>query len=82
LGTIALIFYELSKRFSLKDKETELRGIQGKPSEVIISISMKKLLKKGHQGVIAQFFSLEVKIDKPSIPLVLQQIFPHHMQLA
>jgi hypothetical protein len=38
--------------FSSKGKEIELKGIQGKPSKVVISNNMKKLLKKGHRGVI------------------------------
>jgi hypothetical protein len=48
-------------RFSSNGKEIELIGIQGKPSKVIISNNMEKLLKKGHQGVVAQFFSLDVQ---------------------
>jgi hypothetical protein len=35
---------------------------------------MKKLLKKEHQGVIVQLFSLDVQTFKPSIPLDLQGI--------
>jgi hypothetical protein len=42
LGIMALNFQELFMRFSLKGKEIELRGIQGKPSKVIISNNMKK----------------------------------------
>jgi hypothetical protein len=41
---------------------------------VISSIGMTKLLKKGHQGVIAQLCSLDVQTSKPSIPLDLQGI--------
>jgi hypothetical protein len=29
---------------------------------------MTKLLKKGHQGIIAQLCSLDVQTSKPSIP--------------
>jgi hypothetical protein len=39
---------------------------------------MKKLLKKGHQGVIAQLCSLDVQTSKPSIPLDLQGIIDKH----
>jgi hypothetical protein len=46
-------------KFSLEGKEIELRGITGEPSKVIISNGMTKLLKKGHQGVIAQLCSLD-----------------------
>jgi hypothetical protein len=35
---------------------------------------MTKLLKKGHQGVIAQLWSLDVQTSKPSIPQDLQGI--------
>ena len=35
---------------------------------------MEKLLKRGHQGVIAQLCSLDVQTSKPSIPLDLQGI--------
>jgi hypothetical protein len=53
LGTMTLNFQDIFMRFSSEGKETELRGIQGKPSKVIISNNMTKLLKKGHHGVIA-----------------------------
>jgi hypothetical protein len=46
LGTMALNFQELFMRFSSEGKEIELRGIQGKPSKVISSNNMTKLLKK------------------------------------
>jgi hypothetical protein len=35
---------------------------------------MKKLLKKGHKGVIAKLCSLNVQTSKPSIPLDIQGI--------
>jgi hypothetical protein len=41
---------------------------------VISSNGMTKLLKKGHQGVIAQLCSLDVQTSKPSIPQDLQGI--------
>jgi hypothetical protein len=54
LGTMAFNFQEIFMKFSLEGKEIELRGITRKPNKVISSNGMKKLLKKGHQGVIAQ----------------------------
>jgi hypothetical protein len=51
-----------------------LRGITGNPSKVISSNGMKKLFKKGNQGVIAQLCSLDVQTSKPSIPLDIQGI--------
>ena len=46
-------FQELFMKFSLERKEIELRGITGKYGKLVSSNGMKKLLKKGHQGVIA-----------------------------
>jgi hypothetical protein len=46
-------FQELFMKFSFKGKEIELRGITGKDGKVIRSNGMTKLLKKGHQGIIA-----------------------------
>ena len=54
LGTMAFNFQELFMKFSLEGKETELRGIIGKPGKVISSNGMTKLLKKEHQGIIAK----------------------------
>jgi hypothetical protein len=48
---------------------------------VIISNGMKKLLKRGHQGVIVQLCSLDVQKTKPSIPLDLQGIIDKHSKL-
>jgi hypothetical protein len=42
---------------------------------------MKKLLKKGHQGVIAQLCSLDVKTSNPSIPQDLQGIIDKHSKV-
>jgi hypothetical protein len=61
-------------KLTLEGKEIELRGITRKPGKVISSNWMKTLLKKGHQGVIAQLCSLYVQTSKPSIPLDLQGI--------
>jgi hypothetical protein len=74
LGIMAFNFQEIFMKFSLEGKEIELRGITGKPSKVISSNGMKKLLKKGHRGVNAQLCSLDVQTSKPSIPLDLQGI--------
>jgi hypothetical protein len=71
LGTMAFNFQEIFMKFSLERKEIELRGITGKPGKVISSNDMTKLLKKGHQGVIAQLCSLDVQTSKPSIPHIV-----------
>ena len=48
LGIVAFNFQELFMKFLLEGKEIELRGITWKPSKVISSNGMKKLLKNGH----------------------------------
>jgi hypothetical protein len=68
LGTVDFNFQELFMKFSLEGKEFELRGIARKPSKVVSSNGMKKLLKKGHQGVIVQLFSLDVQTSNACIP--------------
>jgi hypothetical protein len=81
LGTMDFNFQEIFMKFSLEGKEIELRGIIGKPSKVISSNGMTKLLKKGHQGVIAQLCSLDVQTYKPSIPLDLHGIIDKHSKV-
>ena len=67
LGMVAFNFQELFMKFSLDEKEVELKGITGKPIKVINSNGMKKMLKKGHNGVIAQLCSLDVLTSKSYI---------------
>jgi hypothetical protein len=74
-------FQELFMKFSLEGKYIELRGIEGKPSKVIRSNGMTKLLKKGHQGVIVQLCSLDVQTSQPYIPLDLQGIIDKHSKV-
>ena len=81
LGTMALNFQEIFMRFSSKDKEIELRGIQGKPYKPIISNNVTKLLKNGYQVVIAQLFSLDVQTSIPSIPMDLQKVINNHSKV-
>jgi hypothetical protein len=63
------------------EKEIELIGIKGKPSKVIISNRMTKLLKKGHHGVIAQFFSLDVQTFISSTIVDLQIVINNHSKV-
>jgi hypothetical protein len=42
---------------------------------------MTKLLKKGHQGIIAQLCSLYVQTSKPSIPQDFQGIIDKHSKV-
>jgi len=69
-----LNFQELFIRFSLEGNEIELKGIQWNPFKVIISKIMKKLLKKGHDGVITQLCSLDVQTSIPSSLVDLQKV--------
>jgi hypothetical protein len=48
---------------------------------VISSNGMKKLLKKGHQGVIAELCSLDVQTSKTSVPVDLQGIIDKHSKV-
>ena len=42
---------------------------------------MTKLLKKGHQGVIAKLCSLDVQTSKSFISLVLQKVIDKHSKV-
>ena len=61
-------------KFSWEGKEYELNGITGKPSKVIRSNGMTQLLKKGHQGVVAQLCSLDVQTSKIPISQDIQRV--------
>jgi len=65
----------------LEAKEFELRGITRKPSKVVSSNGMTKLLKMRHQGVIVQLFSLDVQTYKTYIPLYLQRVIEKNSKL-
>ena len=64
LGTIAFNFQERFLNFFLEGKGVELRGITGKPGNIISSNGMKALLKKQQWGVISQLCSLEIQTSK------------------
>jgi hypothetical protein len=81
LGTVSFNFKEIFMKFSLEGKEFELKGITGKPSKVVSSNGMKKILKKENHGVIVQLFSLDVQTSKPYIPLDLQGIIDKHSKV-
>jgi hypothetical protein len=81
IGIVAFNFQELFMKFSLEGKEIELRGIIGKLDKLISSNGMTKLLKKGHQGVIAQLCPLYVQTSKPSIPQDIQGIIDRHSKV-
>jgi hypothetical protein len=81
LGTMDFNFQELFMKFSLEGNEIELRGITWKLGKVIISNDMTKLLKKRHQGIIAQLCSIDVQTSKPSTPQDLQRIIDKHSKV-
>ena len=81
LGTMTFNFQELFLKFFSEGREIELRGIKGKPSKVIISHGMTKLLKKGRQGIIVNLFSLDVQTSKSTIPLDLQKVIDNHSKV-
>ena len=81
LGTMDFNFQEILMKFSSEGKEIELRGITGKPSKVIRSNGMKKLLKNGHRGVIVQLCSLDVQKTNPSISLDFQGIIDKYSKV-
>lgn len=62
-------------------KENELRGIQGIPSKVMLSNSMKKLLKGGHRGVIVRLCPLDVQTSRPSAPVDLQKVIDNNSKV-
>ena len=49
--------------------------------KVLSSNGMKKILKKGHQGVIAQLCSLDVQTSKSYIPQDIQGIIDKHSKV-
>jgi hypothetical protein len=67
--------------FYLNGKEIELRGIQGKPSKVISSNSVTKLLKKGHHSVISQLFSIDVQTSISSATVDIQMVINNHSKV-
>ena len=55
IGNNGFKFFFKIMIFSWEGKEYELNDITGKPSKVIRSNGMTKLLKMGHQGIVAQY---------------------------
>jgi hypothetical protein len=74
-------FQYLFMIFSSEGKEIGLKGIQGKPSKVISSNNMTKLLKKGHCGVIAQLCSLDLQTYISYTSVDLQIVINNHSKV-
>ena len=68
-------------KFSMEGNEVELRGIAGKPGNIISSNGMTKLLKKEQRGVIAQLCSLDVSTLQSSISPDLQKVLNNHSKV-
>ena len=81
-GKIAFNFQELLMEFSMEGKEVELRGIKGRPRNIISSNGMTKLLKKEQRGVIAQLCSLDVSTLQSSISPYLQKFLDNHSKVS
>ena len=81
LGMMSFNFLELFLKFSFDGKEFELRGITRKPIKFIIFHGMKKILKRGHQGVITQSCSVEVHTSKSSISQDIQKVIDKHSKV-
>jgi hypothetical protein len=81
LGIVALNFHDLFMIFSSQGNKVEIRGIQRKPSKVIISNSMKTSLKNGNHVVSAQLCSLDVQTSISSYLLDLQIVMNNHSKL-
>jgi hypothetical protein len=78
---MAFNFQEIFMKVSLEGKEIELRGITGKPSKMISSNGMKKLLEKGNHDLIVQLFSVDVQKSNLSILIDLQGIIDNHSKV-
>ena len=81
LGTMNFNFQKRFMKFFSEGRDIELRGIEGKPSKVISSHNMTKLLKKGHRGIIVKLCSLDVQTSKSTIPLDLQKVIDNHFKV-
>jgi hypothetical protein len=68
-------------RFSSNGKEIYPIGIQGKPSNVIISNIMKKILKTGHKSLVAQLCSLNIQTYISSAPLDLKVVIKNNSKV-
>lgn len=66
-------------RFTLDSHTYTLKGLDGGKPEIISSHRMKKLLKKGHHGVISRLNAIQVMEDtKREIHPDMQEILSKH----
>eukprot|EP00253_Pinus_taeda_P021673 PITA_21673 len=80
LGLITMDFQELYMSFKQNNHTHTLRGLQAGAPSIISSHRMEKLLKKGHQGVIAQFNAIQAfEPNSLHIHPEMQQILNNHL---
>jgi hypothetical protein len=77
LGPILMDFKELTIQFDQEGKKYKFQGITAGSPKIISSHRMKKMLKKGHSGVIAQLHTIHA-IETLSVPQDLQSILSKH----
>jgi hypothetical protein len=68
LGSITIDFHELYKSFYYEGHIYTFKGIKANYLETICSHHIKKLLKKGHLGIVAQFHAIQA-FATPSQPI-------------
>jgi hypothetical protein len=75
LGRVTMDFKELYMSFVQDSHTHTLKGLQVSSPEIISSHWMEKLLKKGHYGIIAQFYAIQVvQNTTPAIHLDMQRV--------
>ena len=70
-------FKDLTMKFDQEGHQYKFQGITIGSPDIISSHRMKKLLKKGHSGVIAQLHAIQAT-ETPSVPQDLQAILSKH----
>jgi hypothetical protein len=77
LGPILMDFKDLTMQFDQEGHQYKFQGIIIGSPEIISFHRMKKMLKKGHSGVIAQLHAIQA-IETPSVLQDLQTILSKH----
>jgi hypothetical protein len=73
-------FKDLTMQFDQEGHQYKFQGIIIGLNEISSSHRMKKLLKKGHSGVIAQVHAIQAT-KTPSVPQDLQAILSKHQMV-
>jgi hypothetical protein len=80
LGPILMDFKALTMQFDQEGHQHKFQGITVGSPEVISSHRMKKLLKKGHSGVISQLHVIQAT-ETPPVPHDLQALLSTHQMV-